>query len=117
MPLRYLLVVLPLVCGPSAAALGVKPAATPTVRLVVPAARSVAAPAARFVTAGAARPAAIRPTFKEAPAGPMVFYVVKGAVDSCGRGCDSWIAAEGQIDAAAAPRFRKFWTKVRDRNL
>ena len=53
----------------------------------------------------------------EPPAPPMVFYVVKGAPDSCGRGCDSWIAAEGQIDAAAAPRFRKFLTRVRDRNL
>ena len=48
---------------------------------------------------------------------PMVFYVVKGAPDACGRGCDSWIAAEGQIDVAAAPRFRKFLTRVRDRNL
>jgi hypothetical protein len=53
----------------------------------------------------------------EAPAPPMVFYVVKGAPDACGRGCDSWIAAEGQIDAAAAPRFRKFLTRVKDRNL
>src|SRR5580704_14748732 len=53
----------------------------------------------------------------EAMAPPMVFYVVKGAPDACGRGCDSWIAAEGQIDAAAAPRFRKFLAKVRDRNL
>jgi hypothetical protein len=48
---------------------------------------------------------------------PMVFYVVKGAPDACGRGCDSWIAAEGQIDAAAAPRFRKFLARVKDRNL
>ena len=47
----------------------------------------------------------------------MVFYVVKGAPDACGRGCDSWIAVEGQIDSAAAPRFRKFLAKVRDRNL
>jgi hypothetical protein len=51
------------------------------------------------------------------PAPPMVFYVVKGAPDACGRGCDSWIAAEGQIDAAAAPRFRKFLTRIRDRQL
>ena len=57
--------------------------------------------------------AAARPV----PAAPMVFYVVKGAPDACGRGCDSWIAAEGQIDAAAAPRFRKFLRRVRDRNL
>jgi hypothetical protein len=53
----------------------------------------------------------------ELPAPPMVFYVVKGAPDACGRGCDSWIVAEGQIDTAAAPRFRKFLTRLRDRNL
>ena len=32
---------------------------------------------------------------------PMVFYLVKGAPDSCGHGCDSWIEAEGQIDSGA----------------
>ena len=47
----------------------------------------------------------------------MTFYVVKGAPDACGRGCDSWIAAEGQIDAAAAPRFRKFLRQLRGRSL
>ena len=60
---------------------------------------------------------AVRPVPREAPAPPMVFYVANGAPDACGRGCDSWIAAEGQIDAAAAPRFRKFLARVRDRNL
>lgn len=60
---------------------------------------------------------AARPAPKVAPAPPMVFYVVKGAPDACGRGCDSWIAAEGQIDSGAALRFRKFWAKVRDRKL
>ena len=63
-----------------------------------------------------ATPAA-RPAPKVAPTPPMVFYVVRGAPDACGRGCDSWIAAEGQIDAAAALRFRKFLARVRDRNL
>ena len=48
---------------------------------------------------------------------PMVFYVVKGAPDTCGRGCDSWIAAEGQIDSGAAARFRKFLRQVKGRNL
>jgi hypothetical protein len=71
-----------------------------------------AAPAARSAPSPAARPA-----LKAGPAPPMVFYVVKGAPDACGRGCDSWIAAEGQIDSGAALRFRKFWTKVRDRKL
>src|SRR5262245_29701046 len=50
-------------------------------------------------------------------AAPMVFYVVKGAAEACGRDCDSWIAAEGQIDAGAADRFRKFLRKLGDRRL
>jgi hypothetical protein len=53
----------------------------------------------------------------KAPAAPMAFYVVKGAADACGRGCDSWIAAEGQIDAGAAPRFRKLLRQLGDRRL
>jgi len=47
----------------------------------------------------------------------MTFYVAKGVPDACGRGCDSWIAVEGQVDSAAAPRFRNFFQKVRGRNL
>ena len=47
----------------------------------------------------------------------MVFYVVNGAPDACGRGCDSWIAVEGQIDSGAAARFRKFLRRSRKRNL
>jgi hypothetical protein len=46
----------------------------------------------------------------------MVFYVVKGAPDACGRGCNRWIAVEGQVDGAAALRFRKFLTRA-DRSL
>jgi hypothetical protein len=53
----------------------------------------------------------------ETPAQPMTFYVASGAPDSCGKGCDHWIAAEGQIDAAAALRFRKFLQRIKDRNL
>jgi hypothetical protein len=64
-----------------------------------------------------AAPAGVRAAPSQLPAPPMAFYVVKGAPDACGRGCDSWIAAEGQIDAAAAPRFRKFLARVRDRKL
>jgi hypothetical protein len=47
----------------------------------------------------------------------MTFYVAKGAPDACGRGCDSWIAVEGQVDSGAAPRFRKFLQRIRGRNL
>ena len=47
----------------------------------------------------------------------MQFYVVKGAPDGCGHGCDRWIQLEGQIDGGAAARFRKFFVKLRDRNM
>jgi len=60
---------------------------------------------------------AVRPAPGTAPLAPMVFYVVKGAPDACGPGCDRWIAAEGQIDSAAAARFRKFLRQFRDRSL
>ena len=55
--------------------------------------------------------------FDQMLAPPMVFYVAKGPADACGRGCDSWIAAEGQIVGDTASRFRKFWQPLRDRNL
>ena len=58
-----------------------------------------------------------RPKPVAAATPPMAFYVVKGAADACGRGCDSWIAVEGQVDSAAAPRFRKFLQRVGNRNL
>jgi hypothetical protein len=48
---------------------------------------------------------------------PIVFYVAKGAPDACGLGCDSWIAAEGQVDSGAALRFRKFLRQTGDRHL
>jgi hypothetical protein len=47
----------------------------------------------------------------------MTFYVVKGAPDSCGRGCDSWIEAEGQIESGTGARFKAFLDRLRDRNL
>jgi hypothetical protein len=66
--------------------------------------------------ASAAVPA-VRPVPGIAPVAPMTFYVLKGAPDACGQGCDRWIAVEGQIDSAAAPRFRKFLRQVVDRSL
>jgi len=59
----------------------------------------------------------VRPAPVKLPVPPMQFYVVKGAPDTCGRGCDSWIAVEGKIDSSAAARFRKFFARVRGRNL
>ena len=47
----------------------------------------------------------------------MTFYVVKGTPDSCGRGCDSWIEAEGKIESGTAARFKAFLRRLRDRNL
>jgi hypothetical protein len=58
-----------------------------------------------------------RPALPKAPTPPMQFYVVKGAPDSCGLGCDRWIQLEGQIDGGAAARFRRFFARLRDRNM
>jgi hypothetical protein len=58
-----------------------------------------------------------RPAPGMAVAAPMAFYVVKGAADACGRGCDRWIAVEGQVDSNAAARFRKFLSQQKDRTL
>jgi hypothetical protein len=44
----------------------------------------------------------------------MIFYVVKGAPDSCGRGCDSLIEAEGRIDRTTAASFRTFLNGMKD---
>jgi hypothetical protein len=65
----------------------------------------------------AAAPAAVRRAPPAEPTPPMVFYVAKGAPDACGRGCDRWIAVEGQVDGGAALRFRKFLTRIADRSL
>lgn len=48
---------------------------------------------------------------------PMTFYIVKGAPDSCGRGCDSWVEAEGRIEADTPARFKVILDRLRDRNL
>jgi len=45
------------------------------------------------------------------------FYVTRGQPGACGPGCDSWIAAEGRIDNAAAARFRKFLRQLGGRQL
>ena len=66
----------------------------------------------------AARPVPVaRPAPAKAAVPPMMFYVARGAPDACGRGCDRWIAVEGQIDPGAAARFRKFLRQLRGRDL
>jgi hypothetical protein len=47
----------------------------------------------------------------------MTFYVVRGGSDACGRGCDSWIEAEGKIEGGTAARFKAFLDHLTDRSL
>jgi hypothetical protein len=44
----------------------------------------------------------------------LLIYNAKGAADSCGPGCDRWIAVEGQVDIGAASRIRRFLSGVKD---
>jgi hypothetical protein len=79
--------------------------------------RDVLAAGILFLLPGAAMAAAPGAPAPPDKTPPMVFYVAKGAPDSCGAGCDSWIAVEGRVDADTADRFRKFLHPLRDRNL
>ena len=58
-----------------------------------------------------------RPQAPKSPEEPMTFYVVKGAPDACGRGCDTWIEAEGKVESDTAARLKTFLDRLRDRNL
>jgi len=44
----------------------------------------------------------------------LTIYLAKGAPGACGPGCDRWIAIEGEIDANAASRVRRFLAGVKD---
>jgi hypothetical protein len=44
-------------------------------------------------------------------------YLAKGPPDSCGVGCDRWIAVEGKMDAGAAARLRKLYKAQQTANL
>ena len=48
---------------------------------------------------------------------PIAFFLAKGEADACGPGCGEWIAADGTIDPAAAPRFRAFLERLGKRKL
>jgi hypothetical protein len=91
--------------------------------LLLSAAPALAAPAmAPAPAAPMKRPplaaAAPRPSPATSFGPPVMFYVAKGASDSCGRGCDRWIAVEGQINGDAAGRFKAFIKQhVKDRHL
>jgi hypothetical protein len=100
MPLRALVIATLLLFAASAlAAPAVGPVFAPLVKRP-----AIAAPAKRLAPA--------------TPAPPVMFYLAHGAPDSCGRGCDRWIAVEGQINADAAGRFKAFIKRhLKDRHL
>lgn len=60
--------------------------------------------------------AAAEPLAKN-PWPPIAFYIAKGEVDECGRGCREWIAAEGTIDRDAAQRLRGLLKRLGQRKL
>jgi hypothetical protein len=56
---------------------------------------------------------------KPAPQNPgfapnLIIYLAKGPANSCGPGCDRWIAVEGNVDRNAASRIRRFLQDVKD---
>jgi hypothetical protein len=44
----------------------------------------------------------------------LIIYSAKGPANSCGPGCDRWIAVEGTVDQGAASRIRRFLRDVKD---
>ena len=44
----------------------------------------------------------------------FIIYNARGPADSCGPGCDRWIAAEGEVDGEAAARVRRFLAGAKD---
>ncbi len=44
----------------------------------------------------------------------LIIYNAKGPANSCGPGCDRWIAVEGQVDEGAAARVSRFLRDVKD---
>jgi hypothetical protein len=45
----------------------------------------------------------------------LIIYLARGPANSCGPGCDHWIAVEGMVDQAAATRIGRFLREVKDR--
>lgn len=69
--------------------------------------------AASLSIAGASH-AAETPSEKAGFSSRLTIYLAKGAPDSCGPGCDRWIAIEGEIDAGAGQRIVRFLSGVKD---
>ncbi|MGA7809693.1 hypothetical protein [Bradyrhizobium sp.] len=56
-----------------------------------------------------------KPPAEEAGFAPnLVIYLAKGPANSCGTGCDHWIAVEGKVDRDAASRIRRFLQNMKD---
>jgi hypothetical protein len=68
--------------------------------------------AALLLVHGGAR--AETPAEKAGFAPRMIIYSARGPADSCGPGCDRWIAVEGQVDEGAAARVGRFLRDVKD---
>jgi hypothetical protein len=49
-------------------------------------------------SAAVAAPAQAPDVYASIQRQPMIFFVAKGTPDTCGPGCNEWIAAEGAID-------------------
>jgi hypothetical protein len=54
------------------------------------------------------------PAEKAGFAPTLIIYNAKGPANSCGPGCDRWIAVEGQVDEGAAARVSRFLRDVKD---
>lgn len=48
---------------------------------------------------------------------PIIFFVAKGAANSCGEGCDSWIAAHGEFVSGSAARLKRLLARIGKRDL
>ena len=48
---------------------------------------------------------------------PIIFFIAKGAANSCGEGCDTWIAAHGEFDSGAAARLKRLLARIGKRDL
>src|SRR6266481_6381018 len=56
-----------------------------------------------------------QPLAEEAGFAPkLIIYLAKGPPNSCGAGCDHWIAVEGKVDQGATSRIRRFLQAVKD---
>jgi hypothetical protein len=46
----------------------------------------------------------------------LIIYLARGPANSCGPGCDHWIAVEGMVDPAAATRIDRFLRGLKDKD-